>query len=66
MYFTPIQNFFHKNMQEIKKKEILTARTSNYRVSAKFFPMLVKPPCFGGVINQKTYLIHELGSIFFF
>ena len=28
--------------------------------------MLVKTPYFGGVINQKTYLNHELSSKFFF
>ena len=28
--------------------------------------MLVEKPYFGGVINPKTYLIHELGSKFFF
>ena len=38
---------------------------SNSSVSAKFFPMLVKTPYFGGVINQKTYLNHELDSKFF-
>ena len=35
-------------------------------VSAKFFPMLVKTPYFGGVINPKTYVNYELGSKFFF
>ena len=34
-------------------------------VSAKFFPMLVKTPSFGGVINPKTNYNHELGSNFF-
>ena len=34
-------------------------------VSAKFSPMLVKTLYFGGIINQKTYLNHELGSKFF-
>ena len=56
MHFIPIQKKIHKNMLVIKKKEILTARSSNCRVSAKFFPMLVKPPYFGGVINQKNLL----------
>ena len=28
--------------------------------------MLVERPYFGGVINPKTYLNHELGSNFFF
>ena len=44
----------------------MTARSSNCSVSAKFFPMLVEKPYFGGVINPKTYLNHELGSKFFF
>ena len=65
MYFIPIQNFFHTNMQVIKIKNLFTARSSNSSVSAKFFPMLVKTPYFGGVINQKTYLTHELDSKFF-
>jgi hypothetical protein len=51
-------------MHIIKKKEILIAKSSNCSVSAKFFPMLVEKPYFGGVINPKTY--HELGSKFFF
>ena len=33
---------------------------------AKFSPMLVEMPYFGGVINPKTYLNHELASKFFF
>ena len=64
-HFIPIQNFCPKNMQVVKKK-LLTARSSNCSVSAKFFPLLVKTPYFGGVINQKTYLSHDLGSKFFF
>ena len=44
----------------------MTARSSNCSVSAKFFPMLVKTPSFGGVIDPKSYLNHELGSKFFF
>ena len=61
MHFTPIQNIFHKNWQEMKKKKLLTTRSSNYSVSAK----LVKTPYFGGVINPKTYLNYKLGSMFF-
>ena len=45
---------------------MLTARSSNCSISAKFLPMLVETPYFGGVINTKTYLNHELGSNFFF
>ena len=58
--------FVHKNMYLIKKKDFLTTRSSNCSVSAKFFPMLVETPYFGGVINPKTYLNHELGSKLFF
>ena len=43
----------------------MTARSSNCSVLSKFFPMLVKKPSFGGVINPKTNLNHELGSKFF-
>ena len=50
------KTFFHKNNQVIKRRKLLTARSSNYSVSAKFFPMLVKTPYIGGIINQKTYL----------
>ena len=44
----------------------MTVRSSNCSVSGKFFPMLVKTPSFGGVINPKTNLNYELGSKFFF
>ena len=44
----------------------MTSRSSICSVSAKFFPMLVKTPSFGGVINPKTNFSHELGSKFFF
>ena len=57
--------FFTKNMQ-VKKEKLLTTRSSNCSISAKFFPILVKTPYFEGVINQKTYLNHELDSTFFF
>ena len=57
---------FPKNMQVIKRKKLLTARSSNCSVSAKFCPILVETPYSGGVINTKTYLNHELGSEFFF
>ena len=56
MHFIQIKNFFHKNMQVIKKKELLTARSSNCSVSAKFFSMLMKRPYFGGVIYKKNLL----------
>ena len=66
MHFLPIQYFFHKNMRVIKRKRNWLQGLINCSVSAKFFPMLVKKPYFGGVINPKTYLNHELGSKFFF
>ena len=44
----------------------MNARSSNCSISAKFFPMLLETPYFGGVINTKTYLNHELGSKFGF
>ena len=44
----------------------MTAKYSNCSVSAKFFPMLVETPYFGGVIYPKTYLNYELRSKFFF
>ena len=66
MHLVTIQDFFHKNMHDIKTKEIWTARFSNYSVSEKFCPMSVETPYYsGGVINQKTYLNHELGPRFF-
>ena len=65
MHFVPIQDFFHKNMQVIKKKAFLTTRSSNCSVSAKLFPMLVETPYFWGVIDPKTYSNHDLGSNFF-
>ena len=55
MQLLPIQDFFHNNMHVIKRQIFLTARSSNCSVSAKFFPMLVETPYFGGVINPKTY-----------
>ena len=48
------------------RKKFLTARSLNFSVSSKFFPMLVKTPSFGGVIIPKTNLNNELGSKFFF
>ena len=53
-------------MHIIKINNFLTARSSNWSVSAKFYPMLVETPFFGGVINPKTYLNHEVGSKGFF
>ena len=58
MYFTPI----HRNMLVIKKMKFLTARSSKCSVLANLFPMLVKTPYSGGVINPKTYLNRELSS----
>ena len=53
-------------MHIIKRKKLLTAMSSNGSVSEKFFPMLVEPPNFEGVLNPKTYLGQDLGSKFFF
>ena len=73
-FSTFIKNAFFTNQRFVSqkcarnKKEFFfsTARSSNCSVSAKFFPMLVEKPYFGGVINPKTYLNHKLGSNFFF
>ena len=48
-----------------KLKKLLTARSSNSSVSTKFFPMLVKTPYFGGLINQKTMKTMNKTQIFF-
>ena len=67
MNYIPIHNFLSQKYAGNKKeKKLLTARSSNCSVSAKFFPMLVKTPYFEGVINQNTFLNHELVSKFFF
>ena len=60
MHFIPIQNFSQQYTGNKKERNY-----SNCSVSAKFFPMLEKTPSFGGVINQKTYLNHEIDSNFF-
>ena len=76
MHFIPIQDFFLQKYAHKKEKifdskvftknmHIICARSSNCGVSAKFFPVLVKTPYFGGVIHPKTYLNHELGYNFF-
>ena len=62
MQRTTIQDFLYKNTNVIEKIKILTARSSNSSVTAKFCPMLVEMPYFGGVINSKTNLNHELDS----
>ena len=64
MHLIQIQDFYHKNIHVIKRKKISTARSINYSVLAKFFPILVETLYFGGVINPKNYLNHELGSNF--
>ena len=66
MHFIPIQDFFHKNMHVIKKKRKFDRKVFKLQRFSKVFPMLVEKPYFGGVINPKTYLNHELGFKFFF
>ena len=66
MQLIPIQDFGNKTMHIIKKKEIFDRKVLKSQRFSKVFPMLVETPCFGGVINPKTYLNHELGSKFFF
>ena len=66
MHLIPIQDFFHKNMHIIKKKEFFDRKVFKLQRFSKFFPMLVETPYFWGVINPKTYLNHDLGSKFFF
>ena len=61
----PIQDLFFFNIH-IKMKNKMTARSLSCSVSAKFFPMLVETPYFGGVINPKTYLNYDLSSKFLF
>ena len=64
MHCIPFQDFFTKYaLNKIKICDL--QRSSNCRVTAKFCPMLVETPYFGGVINPKTYLYYELGSNFF-
>ena len=53
-------------MHIITKKEIFDRKVFKLRRFSKVFPILVETPYFGGVINPKTYLNHELGSKFFF
>ena len=66
MHLIPIQDFFTKECTQYERQIFLTARSSNCSVSAKIFPMWVEKPYFGGVINSKTYLNHELCPKFFF
>ena len=66
MFLLLIQDFFHKKHARNKKERHL--RRQGLQIAAfqqSFFPMLVETPYFGGVINPKTYLSHELGSNFF-
>ena len=67
MHLIPIQDFFHKNMHVIKKKQSFDRKVFKLqRLSKVFFPpMLVETHYFKGVITPKTYLYHELGSMFF-
>ena len=47
------KTFFTQICRSLKRNELLTARSSNCSISAKFSPMLVKMLDFGGVFNQK-------------
>ena len=49
----------------IIKKDIFDRKVYKLQRFSKVFPMLVKTLYFGGIINQKTFLNHELGSKFF-
>ena len=66
MHLLPIKDFLYKNMHVIKKKEILPQSLQVKRFS-KVMPNVGGNTLFwgGGVINPKTYLIHEFGSNFF-
>ena len=44
MHFQPIQDFFPKNMHEIKQKEILDRKVLKLQLSERFGPMLVELP----------------------
>ena len=66
MHFIPIQGFFHKNMHVIKKKKKFDRKVFKLQRFSQVFPNVGGKPYFGGVINPKTYLNHELGSKFFF
>ena len=66
MHLISIQDLLHENVHVIKKKENFNRKVFKLQRFSKVFPMLVETPYFGGVINPKTYLNHELGSKFFF
>ena len=53
MHFIPIQDFFHKNMHIIKKKEIFYRKVSKLQRLSKVFTNVGETPYFGGVINPK-------------
>ena len=54
-----------QNYARNKTNEICDRKIFKLQRDAKVFPMLVETPYSGGVINPKTYLIHELGSNIF-
>ena len=54
--------FFAQKEERNKKIKYWTARSLKFSVTAKFCPMLEETPYFGGVINPKTYLKHNLSS----
>ena len=64
-HLIPIQDFFHKNMHLIKKREIFYRKVFKFQRFSKVFPMSLETPYFEWVINPKTYLNHEVGSNFF-
>ena len=72
MHLIPIQDFFTKNVQVIKKTDIFDCKVFKLQRFSKVLPnamqcnaMLVETPYSGMGHNRKTYLNHDLGSIFF-
>ena len=62
-----MQDFFKQKYAHNKKERNFWPQGLKIAVFQQSFfsPMLVETPNFGGVINPKTYLNHELGSKFF-
>ena len=63
MHLILIQDFFAK-ICTYKKKHLKTEGLQIAAFQQSFFPMLVETPYFGGVINPKTYVNHEIGFNF--
>ena len=55
---------FHKNMHVIKRKDIFDGKVFKLQRFSKVFPNVGEKLYFGGIINQKSHLNHELGSKF--